>query len=113
MVPRKTLHTGGSFFILVDNLARLRYTSNIVNKTERKMQTNCTALAKIVKNKKLKTLRIVFTFDLYSNKITVKNAAYTTGDICDITDANADLYIAQAVKNAKDMLRCNNIVVVD
>jgi methyl coenzyme M reductase subunit C-like uncharacterized protein (methanogenesis marker protein 7) len=77
------------------------------------MQTNCTALAKVVKNAKLKTLRVVFTFDLYSNKISVKNAAYVTGDICDAKDANADYYIAQAIQNAKDTLRCKNVVVVD
>jgi hypothetical protein len=76
------------------------------------MQTNCTALAKVVVNKKLDTLRIVFTFDKH-NKITVRNAAYVTGDICDANDANADVYLAKEIANAKNILRCNNVQVVD
>ncbi len=76
------------------------------------MQTNCVALAKITVNKKLQTVRIVFSFDKY-NKITVRNAAFVTGDICEVTDNNAEYYIAQAINNAKAVLRTDNIVVVD
>jgi hypothetical protein len=75
------------------------------------MQTNCTLLAKVTVNKKLQTYRIVFSFDKY-NKITVRNAALVTGDICDTADANATTYIAQAIENAKDTLRCNNVIIV-
>ena len=76
------------------------------------MQTNCTLIAKVTENKKLKTLRIVFTFDKY-NKITVRNAAYVTGDICSTNDENVAYYIAQAVQKAKETLRCNNVQIVD
>ena len=76
------------------------------------MQTNCTALAKITVNKKLNTLRIVFTFDKF-NKITVRNAALVTGDICGVEDANAAYYVARAVQNAKETLRCANVQIVD
>lgn len=76
------------------------------------MQTNCTALAKVVVNKKLQTLRIVFTFDKY-NKITVRNAALVTGDICNAKDENVAYYIAKAVQQAKEQLRCANVQLVD
>jgi hypothetical protein len=76
------------------------------------MQTNCTALAKVTVNKKLNTFRIVFTFDKH-NKITVRNAAYVTGDICATNYAHADYEIAKAIANAKTHLRTNNVVIVD
>ena len=76
------------------------------------MQTNCLALAKVTVNKKLNTLRIVFSFDTY-NKITVRNAAYVTGDIfCGVNYENADAEIAKAVEAAKLLLSTDNIVVV-
>lgn len=76
------------------------------------MQTNCTALAKVTVNKKLQTFRIVFTFDLH-NKVTVRNAALVTGDICDVANESANIYIAQEIQKAKAVLRTNNIVLVD
>jgi hypothetical protein len=76
------------------------------------MQTNCTALAKVVVNKRLQTLRIVFTFDTH-NKITVRNAALVTGDICDVNYSAANIVIAHEIQKAKAVLRTNNIVVVD
>jgi|688.fasta_scaffold450618_2 hypothetical protein len=76
------------------------------------MQTNCTALAKVTVNKKLNTFRIVFSFDQH-NRITVRNAALVTGDICDVANENANLYIAQAIQSAKAVLRTDNIVIVD
>ncbi len=76
------------------------------------MQTNCTALAKVVVNKRLQTVRIVFSFDKY-NKITVRNAALVTGDICDVADENINLHIAKEIQRAKEMLRTDNIVIVD
>ena len=60
------------------------------------MKTNCTALAKLTVNKKLNTYRIVFTFDAH-NKITVRNAALVTGDICSVTYENAEAEIAKAI----------------
>jgi hypothetical protein len=76
------------------------------------MQTTCTALAKLVINKRLDTYRLVFTFDKH-NKITVRNAALVTGDLCATDYADAETIIAQAVQNAKAVLRTNNIVLVD
>ena len=76
------------------------------------MQTNCTALAKVTVNKKLNTFRIVFSFDQH-NRITVRNAALVTGDICDVANENANLYIPQAIQSAKAVLRTDNIVIVD
>ena len=76
------------------------------------MQTNCTALAKLVVNKKLNTFRIVFSFDKY-NRITVRNAALVTGDICATDYANAPAEIAKAVQNAKAQLRTNNVQFVE
>jgi hypothetical protein len=76
------------------------------------MQTNCTLLAKVTVNKKLNTLRIVFSFDKH-NKITVRNAAYVTGDICAVDYANANLELAKAINYAKDLLRTDNVQLVD
>jgi hypothetical protein len=76
------------------------------------MQTPCTALAKVTVNKRLNTYRIVFTFDKH-NKITVRNAALVTGDICSTDYANAEFEIAKAIQNAKAVLRTNNIQLVD
>lgn len=75
------------------------------------MQTNCQALAKVVINKRLNTLRIVFTFDHF-NRITVKNAAYVTGDICAVDYANADAELTKAIANAKTILRTDNVQLV-
>jgi hypothetical protein len=76
------------------------------------MQTNCTLLAKLVVNKKLNTYRIVFSFDKH-NKITVRNAALVTGDICATDYANAELEIAKAIANAKATLRTSTVQLVD
>lgn len=76
------------------------------------MQTNCTCLAKVTVNKKLNTFRIVFSFDKF-NKITVRNAALVTGDICSTDYVNADFELAKAIQTAKATLRTNNIQIVD
>ena len=76
------------------------------------MQTNCTALAKLVVNKKLNTFRLVFSFDQH-NRITVRNAALVTGDICSTDYVNADAEIAKAIQNAKSILRTNVVQFVD
>jgi hypothetical protein len=73
------------------------------------MQTNCVALAKIVKNSKLNTVRILFSFDLY-NKITVRNAALVTGDLCNANDENMHLIVAKAVQSAKQQLCTNKVL---
>ena len=75
------------------------------------MQTNCTCLAKIVINKKLNTYRIVFSFDQH-NRITVKNAALVTGDICGTDYENASVELTKAIQAAKSVLRTNNIQLV-
>lgn len=76
------------------------------------MQTNCTCLAKVVINKRLNTFRVVFSFDQH-NRITVRNAALVTGDLCAINYANAPAEIAKAIQAAKAQLRTNNVVLVD
>ena len=76
------------------------------------MQTNCTCLAKVVVNKKLNTYRLVFSFDQH-NRITVRNAALVTGDICSTDYVNASAEIAKAIQNAKSQLRTNNVQLVD
>jgi hypothetical protein len=76
------------------------------------MQTNCPLLAKVVVNKKLNTYRLVFSFDKH-NKITVRNAALVTGDICSTDYVNADVEIAKAIQNAKSTLRTNVVHIVD
>jgi hypothetical protein len=75
------------------------------------MQTNCTALAKVTVNKRLNTYRIVFSFDQH-NRITVRNAALVTGDICSTNYAHADIEIEKAINKAKAVLRTDNIVML-
>jgi hypothetical protein len=76
------------------------------------MQTNCPLLAKVVINKKLNTYRLVFSFDAH-NRITVRNAALVTGDICSTDYVNAEAEIAKAIQNAKSTLRTNVVQLVD
>jgi hypothetical protein len=76
------------------------------------MQTNCAAIAKVVVNKKVNTIRLLFSFDLY-NKVSQRTAALVTGDLCDKDDANKDVYVAQALARAKEVLRTNNIIFVE
>ncbi len=76
------------------------------------MQTNCTLLAKVVVNKKLQTLRLIFSFDKH-NTITVRNAVYATGDICSVDYENANIELAKAIQIAKDTMRCANVQVVN
>jgi hypothetical protein len=75
------------------------------------MQTNCTALAKLVINKRLNTFRIVFSFDQH-NRITVHNAALVTGDICSTDYVYAEAEVAKAIQAAKAVLRTDNIVML-
>lgn len=79
------------------------------------MQTNTKALAKVVVNKKLNTLRLLVTFDTVANKVTVLNAAFASGDICNVAD-NADYKayaLQRSLKQAQAQLRTNNIVFAD
>lgn len=72
------------------------------------------AFAKIVHNKKLNTLRLLVTFNT-TDKITQRNASYASGDLCNAND-NKDyitVTINKAISNAKQVLRTDNIVVVD
>ena len=76
------------------------------------MQTNCTAIAKLQINAKLKMYRLVFSFDTH-NKITVKNCVLATGDICATNAENWETLVAQEIQKAKAVLRTNNIVLAD
>jgi hypothetical protein len=75
------------------------------------MQTNCTLYAKLVKNKRLQTYRLVFSFDAH-NRITVQNAVLVTGDVANFTDSAEYIThsIAQAIAVAKKQLRTNTVV---
>ena len=73
------------------------------------MQTNCVAIAKIVQNKKLNTLRLLVTFDTVTGKVTVLNAAYKSGDICSVGDSNVQYWIEKEVAKAKAVLRTDNL----
>ena len=95
---------------LVDTLVKVCYTTHL-NTKGADMQTNCTALAKVTVNKRLNTYRIVFSFDQH-NRITVRNAALVTGDICSTNYAHADIEIEKAINKAKAVLRTDNIVML-
>ena len=78
------------------------------------MQTNCKALAKLVLNKKLQTVRLLVTFDNVSGRVTVLNAAFNSGDLCKAKDTdNLQFYVDRAVAKAKAALRTDNIVFVN
>jgi len=70
------------------------------------------AFAKIVKNKKLNTLRILVSFD---NNVTQRTANYASGDLCNLQDSSdyISFTINKALENAQQTLRTNNIVVVN
>lgn len=70
------------------------------------------AFAKIIQNKKLKTLRLLVSFD---NNVTQRTATYSSGDLCNLLD-NADYIsftINKALQNAQQTLRTNNIVIIN
>jgi hypothetical protein len=77
------------------------------------MQTNCTLYAKLVKNKRLETYRLVFSFDAH-NRITVRNAVLVTGDVASFTDSAEYVAhsLAQAIDVAKKQLRTDNVVML-
>jgi hypothetical protein len=77
------------------------------------MKTNCTLYAKLVKNKRLETYRLVFSFDAH-NSITVRNAVLATGDIANFEDNAAYLQhtIAQAIAVAKKQLSTDTVVML-
>ena len=77
------------------------------------MQVNTKAVAKFVVNKRLNTLRLLVTFDLASGRVTQRNAAFTTGDLCDVRYAGAERIMQAALEQARDTLRTENIVLVD
>ena len=77
------------------------------------MQTNCTLYAKLVKNNRLQTYRLVFSFDAH-NTITVRNAVLVTGDVASFTDSAEYVQhtLAQAIAVAKKQLRTNTVVML-
>ena len=72
------------------------------------MQTNCTLIAKVVKNARLGTVRVLFTFDKDA-KLTVVNALAVSGDVCRLRDADANQQIANEVAGRMQALRCTNV----
>jgi hypothetical protein len=85
----------------------------VQNKKGCKMQTNCTLFAKVVKNTRLKTYRVVFSFDAH-NRITLRNAALATGDVANFSDSAeyVEHSVAQAIAVAKKQLSTDNIVML-
>jgi hypothetical protein len=77
------------------------------------MQVNTKAIAKFVVNKRLNTLRLLVTFDTASGRVTQRNAAFATGDLCDVGYARAQEVMQQALAQAESTLRTGNIVLVD
>ena len=78
------------------------------------MQTECRAVAKVVINKRLNTVRVLVTFDVAARKVSVLNAAFVSGDICD-ANLDADLRqieVAKALAVAQKQLRTDNIQLI-
>ena len=81
---------------------------------------NTLAIAKLVENKKLKTLRLLVTFDKSKRDskgnvtVTVQNAIFKSGDICSITENREykQYIIAKTLRKAAQELRTENIVFV-
>jgi len=75
------------------------------------MKTNCRANAKLVVNKRLNMLRLLVTFDLASQRVTVLNAVYKSGDICatDMDPALRQHWIDREVARARDVLGTDQI----
>ena len=76
------------------------------------MQTDCTVIAKVVVNKRLNTYRVVFSFDAH-NRITVKNAVLTTGDVCSTDYVYAKEELTKVIQQGMQQLRCNNVQILD
>jgi hypothetical protein len=78
------------------------------------MQTACQAVAKVVINRRLNTVRVLVTFDVAARKVSVLNASYVSGDICN-ADLDLDLRkieVAKTLAVAAKQLRTDNICVV-
>ena len=78
------------------------------------MQTACQAVAKIVINKRLNTVRVLVTFDVAARKVSVLNAAFVSGDICD-ADLDSELRqieVAKTLAIAQKQLRTDNITIM-
>jgi hypothetical protein len=72
------------------------------------MNTNTKAVAKLALNRKLGTLRLVVTFDT-NGAVTVRNAAYVSGDLCTTDYRYKDEVVARELERAATELRTNNI----
>jgi hypothetical protein len=84
------------------------------------MQTNCPAYVKVFTNSKLKTVRVLATFDTSRrNKngqivVTVQNAVFASGDVATMQQSEESR--AQSVANTLDLvraqLRTSNLVLI-
>jgi CO/xanthine dehydrogenase FAD-binding subunit len=70
------------------------------------MFTNCLAKAKLNYNKKLKTYKLLVAFINDDAKITQRNSAFVSGDICADTIATD---LPRVLATAQATLRTNNI----
>lgn len=78
------------------------------------MQTHCQAVAKVVKNTRLGTLRLLVTFDIASKRVSVLNSAYVSGDLCDsdASDEVKEAAVEAAMQVARTQLSTDNIVLL-
>ena len=74
------------------------------------MFTNCVARAKLQYNKKLKTYKLLVAFINNGDKITQRNSAFVSGDLCAETISTD---IVRVMRTAQETLRTNNIVITD
>jgi pyruvate-formate lyase-activating enzyme len=72
------------------------------------MNTNTKAVAKLARNARLGTVRLVVTFDTTGN-VTVRNAAYVSGDLCAVDYKHKDAVVARELARAAAELRTDNI----
>lgn len=84
------------------------------------MQTQCPLFARVVINNKLKTVRVLATFDASRRDgagrpvITVRNADFDTGDIASLKDDQEvrDAAVARALAQARRVCRTDRVVLV-
>ena len=78
------------------------------------MQTACRAVAKVVVNKRIGTIRLVVTFDTAARKVSVHNAAFISGDICaaDLDPELRQIEIEKTLAIVQKQLRTDNIQVI-
>ena len=84
------------------------------------MQTNCTAYAKVVVNKKLNTVRLLVTFDKSKRDkngniiVSISNAVFKSGDFATLEESaqSRQASFERVLTQAKAQLRTQNFMLV-